>query len=116
MGALLVAQVEAVVGPEHDDRDIGLFVRGKPRNRGQPLVLAMHQRGAGVGAVEDSIARVFDQHALQPAGEPGRLAVAEDDDCRRGRRGACRRARRFIGTHRGAGNAGEKKKPETNQR
>ena len=46
-------------------------------------LLVMHQRGAGMGAVEHAKARVLGQHALQAAREAGRLAVAEHDDSRR---------------------------------
>ena len=78
-----LAHVDAVVGPEHHDGDIGLLARREGLDRGQPLLLVMHQRGAGMGAVEHAKARVLGQHALQAAREAGRLAVAEYDDSRR---------------------------------
>jgi hypothetical protein len=42
----------------------------------------MDERGAGICPVENAIARVLDQDALQSAREPGALAVAEHDDGR----------------------------------
>ena len=75
-----LAHVEPVVGAEHHDRDIGLLALGEIRDRGEPFVLVMHQRGAGMGAVEHAKARVLGQHALQAARKAGGLAVAEHDD------------------------------------
>src|SRR3954451_22599654 len=79
-----LAHVDAVVGPEHHDGDIGLLARREGLDRRQPLLLVMHQRGAGMGAIEYAKAGVLGQHALQAAREAGRLAVAEYDDSRRG--------------------------------
>src|SRR5439155_5416036 len=100
--AALVAHIEAVIGPEHDHRDVRLFAGRKALDRRQPLGPAVHQRGAGMTAVEDAIARVFDQDALQPAGETLRLAIAKDRDRRP--------VNRLIGTRGAAEQAKEKKK------
>jgi hypothetical protein len=78
----------------------------------------MDQRGAGVGAVENAVARVFDQDSCEAKGETLRLAVAEDDDRRRG---SCRdryRARRLLGARQATARAQQKAnaKPKTEER
>ena len=82
-GRAALAHVDAVVGAEHHDGDIGLLACRESFHRRQPFAGVMHQRGAGMGAVEHAKARVLRQHALQAAREAGRLAVAEHDDRRR---------------------------------
>ncbi len=84
-----LAHVDAVVGAEHHDGDIGLLALGEGLDRRQPLVFVVHQRRAGVGAVEHAETRILGQHALQAAGEAGGLTIAEHDDGRRGRYVLC---------------------------
>ncbi len=82
---LFVVHVEPVVGPEHDDRDIRRLMRDEMLDRAEPFTLPMHQRRAGMGAVEDAETGVVEQHALQPAGDALGLAVAEYGDPQRRR-------------------------------
>ena len=64
----------------------------------------MHQSGAGVGAVEDAIARVLEQDSLQSASQALCLAVAENRD------------RHPVGELFGARRGGEKKKTKNKDR
>src|SRR5260221_2035387 len=86
-------QVETIVGAEQDDGDIVLVEGGDPLYRCQPLVHAVHQRGAGTGAIEHGVTRVFDQHRRNSARQTLRLAVAENDDRRRDRQPVAERGR-----------------------
>jgi len=78
--AMIVAHIEAVIGAEHDDGDVGLFVGDEALHRGEPFALGMHQCRAGMAAVEHPEPRVLDQYPAEPASEPLSLAIAKDDD------------------------------------
>ena len=75
-----VPHFQPIIGAEHRDGDIGLLARDEILDRPEPLALLVDERRPGMGTIEDTVALVFDQHPLQPAGETRRLAVAEDDD------------------------------------
>ena len=63
-GSRFILEIEAVIGAEHRDRDIGFLMRNKILDRSEPLAFGMNQRGAGMRAVEDAEALVLDQDSL----------------------------------------------------